>query len=257
MSQSAGFFQQFMKRIGPPAYRALSPIRPGHALGALLAFFVIAWLFQAIAVYGLGFARYLLFESSYKPDDPLVSETELWIIFIFAQILLLILVLNKLSWQMPLMERALSLFRMQLTLAQSIMLTCSILALICGLSSAIHHFFPTGSANPFREELNSDAWLAVFFVYAICWPIVGEVCFRGFLLSALTSHGYSFLRSAIIVTSLWTLLGWDYAWQDVITSLVIGMTLCGVLWRFGSLWLCISLHALLNCSIMAAVKWYT
>ncbi len=83
-------------------------------------------------------------------------------------------------------------------------------------------------------------------------PLSEELLFRGFLLPPLTRTRLGFSGAAILSSLLWALIHF-YTWQGFAIVFVIGLALSYLLWRTGSLWPGIVLHAILNVVFVAGI----
>ncbi len=115
---------------------------------------------------------------------------------------------------------------------------------------AIYTLWPkdfTTDLRPFADLAKSDAaWIAALVV-AIGAPLSEEILFRGFLLPALArSPAFGFWGAALFSTLGWTLMHWGYSAVGLVEVFVVGIYFCWLMWRYGSLWLAIALHAFYN-----------
>ncbi|MGE0630466.1 MAG: lysostaphin resistance A-like protein [Hyphomicrobiaceae bacterium] len=106
------------------------------------------------------------------------------------------------------------------------------------------HF--TADLRPFADLAKSDAAWVAAIVVAVGAPLSEELLFRGFLLPALTKSKLQFWGAALLSTLAWTVMHWGYSAVGMIEVYIIGLYFCWLMWRFGSLWLTIALHAFYN-----------
>lgn len=89
------------------------------------------------------------------------------------------------------------------------------------------------------------AW-AVIVAAVVLAPLWEEVCFRGFLLSALAKTRLGFWPAALISSGLWTALHAGYSWPGLASVLMAGLGLSWIMLRTGSLRATVVAHAVLN-----------
>ena len=90
----------------------------------------------------------------------------------------------------------------------------------------------------------------VFFMIAICTPVVEEIAFRGYLLDWFRRR-LSWNWSIIIVSLLFGLI---HGWAMALPTAFIGLFAAVLRKRYDSLWPAILLHALNN-GIAMAMLW--
>lgn len=89
-------------------------------------------------------------------------------------------------------------------------------------------------------------WLMIIGVIVLIGPIMEEIIFRGFIFTTVIKTRLGFVGAAIITSGLWTLLHSHYKWQLLIVLFMFGCGLAFVVWRTGSLWSGIAVHAANN-----------
>lgn len=100
----------------------------------------------------------------------------------------------------------------------------------------------------------------LFFVIAaglaIGAPLAEEIIFRGQIFAALSQTPLGFSGSALVTSALWAGIHWPTQELYVVGLLfLMGLLLCWLLVRFGSLWVTIACHAAWNA--MSAYALYT
>jgi uncharacterized protein len=98
----------------------------------------------------------------------------------------------------------------------------------------------------FIPMVRSQWWPVFAVAIAIGAPLSEELLFRGFLQSALAKTGIGFIGATILTAAGWTLLHIQYSWFGLAQVFVIGLYLSWLLWRSGTLWLPIAVHAIYN-----------
>lgn len=98
----------------------------------------------------------------------------------------------------------------------------------------------------FTPLIRSSAWPAYALVIAVGAPLSEELLFRGFLQSALAKSWLGYIGASVVTTVSWTLLHIQYSIFGLAEIFVVGLFLCWVLWRTGSLWAAIIIHGLFN-----------
>ncbi len=98
------------------------------------------------------------------------------------------------------------------------------------------------------------AGLAVFAV--VLAPIVEEVFFRGFVFTAMRSKLNVAWAALISGVMFGAVHAFGSPWQFLVPLSLLGVVLCLIYWKTGSLYPCIALHALNNCvALSAALDW--
>ncbi len=90
------------------------------------------------------------------------------------------------------------------------------------------------------------SWVLLVFVVAVAAPLSEEFAFRGFLLTALINTRLGLWGTAIVTSAGWTLLHYSYTWQLLLALFVFGILLTYIVWRTGSVWTGIFVHAVNN-----------
>lgn len=104
--------------------------------------------------------------------------------------------------------------------------------------------------KPFAKLAHSEGvWLALAIV-GLGAPVSEELMFRGFLLPALAQSRLGFPLAAVLTTLAWTVLHLSYSVAGLLEVFIVGLLFCWMMWRYGSLWLPMVLHALYNSSQM-------
>jgi len=98
----------------------------------------------------------------------------------------------------------------------------------------------------FGPMVKSSVWPAYALIIVVGAPLSEELLFRGFLQSALAPSRLGYIGASLVTTTSWTLLHIQYSMFGLAEIFVVGLVFCWVLWRTGSLWATISLHALYN-----------
>lgn len=102
----------------------------------------------------------------------------------------------------------------------------------------------------YLKELVSEGgwlnWVLIIGVIVLIGPIMEEVVFRGFIFTTVVKTRLGFIGAAVITSALWTMLHYHYKWQLLIVLFIFGCGLAFVVWRTGSLWSGIAVHAANN-----------
>lgn len=109
---------------------------------------------------------------------------------------------------------------------------------------------PTGDLKPFVGLVRSDLWWLTLFAVGVGAPLSEELLFRGFLQSALARTRLGFLGASLLTTATWTTLHASYSPLGLAQVTLVGLYLCWVLWRTGSLRVTIFCHSLYNALIV-------
>jgi hypothetical protein len=102
--------------------------------------------------------------------------------------------------------------------------------------------------------LRSDMWWVGALVIGAGAPVMEELTFRGFLLSALAQSRLGFLTAALISTLAWTLLHLGYSAAGMIEVFLIGLYFSWLTWRTGSVWPALFCHALYNSALVLFLR---
>lgn len=103
-----------------------------------------------------------------------------------------------------------------------------------------------GDIKPFVAMVRSDLWWLAVIAVGVGAPLSEELLFRGFLQSALARTRIGFAGASLVTTAAWTALHANYSALGVAQVAVIGLYLCWLLWRTGSLRVTIFCHAAYN-----------
>lgn len=106
---------------------------------------------------------------------------------------------------------------------------------------------------PFQQMLKGDAAWVFLAVIAVGAPLSEELLFRGFLFSALAKTRLGLVGTALVTTVLWTVLHMGYSVYGLVEVLGIGLFLCWILVRTGSLWMTILCHGIYNSVVAIAL----
>ncbi len=102
--------------------------------------------------------------------------------------------------------------------------------------------------------MRSGEWLVYALIIGVGAPLSEELLFRGFMLPALAKGRIGFTGAALVTTVLWTALHFSYSVFGLIEIFMIGLILSWALWRTGSLWAPLALHAINNGALAFAMK---
>lgn len=100
--------------------------------------------------------------------------------------------------------------------------------------------------DTFRPLVHSRAWPIYALIIVVGAPLSEELLFRGFLQSALAQSRLGYAGASVVTTVAWTLLHFQYSRYGLAEIVVVGLFFCWVLWRTGTLWTTILMHALYN-----------
>ncbi|MGI9481792.1 MAG: CPBP family intramembrane glutamic endopeptidase [Hyphomicrobiales bacterium] len=140
--------------------------------------------------------------------------------------------------------------------AQAFIETLLLLAIALGLTGLFFLAFPELEASVTKQAcdnlLTRHLWLDNLLLIILFAPLVEEFLFRGFLFSAWQSKKLPFIVPALSTSLLWTALHFHYDLAYLPFLFLDGMFLSWILWRHGSIWLCVSYHMGWN----AVAVWY-
>jgi membrane protease YdiL (CAAX protease family) len=108
--------------------------------------------------------------------------------------------------------------------------------------------------RPFVGLVRGPGLALAAAVMAVGAPLSEELLFRGFLLGALAQSRLGFWGAALVSTLLWSALHWGYSLAGLAEVFCIGMLLCWLLRRTGSLRVTIFCHTLYNALIVLALR---
>lgn len=109
-------------------------------------------------------------------------------------------------------------------------------------------------SSSFVPMAGSPWWTLFAIAITIGAPLSEEILFRGFLQSALARTRIGYVGAAILTSIGWTALHVQYSLFGLTQVLVIGLYFSWLLWRSGTLWLPITVHALYNSLSFALLK---
>ncbi len=108
----------------------------------------------------------------------------------------------------------------------------------------------------FSIMMQLPEWPIYAGIIAIGAPVSEELLFRGFMLPALSKSRLGFAGAALVTTLLWMALHYTYSIFGLIEIFAIGLILSWALWRTGSLWAPMALHAINNGALVIAMKFH-
>ena len=108
----------------------------------------------------------------------------------------------------------------------------------------------------FAPMVQSSTWPIYAFIIVVGAPLSEELLFRGFLQSALAKSRLGFVGASIVTTAAWSMLHIQYSAYGLAEIVVVGLFLCWVLWRTGSLRATIILHGLYNGAQFVGMKFH-
>lgn len=103
--------------------------------------------------------------------------------------------------------------------------------------------------EPFVALMHSDGWWIALLAISIGAPLMEELVFRGFLLSALASSRIGFAAGSVLSSVAWTSLHASYSLLGLLEVFAVGLFFSWLLWRTGSLRVPIFCHAAYNSGI--------
>jgi CAAX protease family protein len=101
---------------------------------------------------------------------------------------------------------------------------------------------------PFMEEIYASARspLLLLLALAVTVPILEELFFRGFILSALDSLGVPFRFAAAASALAWALIHTQYELYELASIFALGLLLAAARYRSRSIVPCIAMHSVFN-----------
>lgn len=131
-----------------------------------------------------------------------------------------------------------------------------LLGIALGLTGLTFLAFPGLEASVTKQACDNllarDLWLDNLLLVVVFAPLLEEFLFRGFLFSAWQSERLPFIVPALSTSLLWTFLHLQYDFAYLPFLFLDGMFLSWILWRYGSIWLCVAYHMAWNLVAM----WY-
>lgn len=103
--------------------------------------------------------------------------------------------------------------------------------------------------SPFVALVRSPAWWLALIAIAVGAPLMEELVFRGFLLSALAQSRVGFLAGSVVTSLCWTALHASYSVYGLVEVFAVGLYFSWLLWRTGSLRVPIFCHAAYNAGV--------
>lgn len=107
--------------------------------------------------------------------------------------------------------------------------------------------------QPFLQSPAAPFMLLLIVVGA---PLSEELLFRGFLFSALARSRIGLIGASLVSTALWTLPHAGYSLQGMLTVFIVGLALCAILVRTGSLRVTIFCHAVYNAGVVVFMLFF-
>lgn len=128
------------------------------------------------------------------------------------------------------------------------------LVLFGAYSLAVWLFDPAIIAKdlqPFSALMRSGAWWLALLAIALGAPLMEELLFRGFLLSALARSPIGFAGASVVTSAAWTALHASYSLAGLIEVFAVGLYFSWLLWRTGSLLVPMLCHGFYNAGVAA------
>ncbi len=114
----------------------------------------------------------------------------------------------------------------------------------------------TKDVSPFVALMRSEAWWLALVAIAVGAPLMEELVFRGFLLSAISRSRLGFAAASVITSACWTSLHASYSLFGLVEVFAVGLYFSWLLWRTGSLRVPIFCHAAYNAGIATFLMMY-
>lgn len=231
---------------GPPAYQ---PRTPWPAGGAVLATIAIL----ALSIFGGRLLAALAGLGDAETGQPPTARTDfsvagLWIVAAFqglaiALTLLASAFLGGRLGEVLALKAAPAGWR---AYAGGVLAMAVLQLVLAGIQHSLLKHDMLSDLRPFVGLINGPDWALTAAVLGLGAPLSEELLFRGFLLGALAQSRVGFWGAALISTLIWTALHAGYTLVGLAEVFLIGLFLCWLLWRTGSLRVVIFCHALYN-----------
>ncbi|MGD9785979.1 MAG: lysostaphin resistance A-like protein [Hyphomicrobiaceae bacterium] len=126
-------------------------------------------------------------------------------------------------------------------------------ALLGALSWLVDHSSVEADLAPFRDLARSDAWWLALFAASVGAPLMEELLFRGFLMTALSRSRLGFVGASLISSALWTGLHVGYSPPSLVAVFLVGLYFSWLVWRTGSLKVPLVCHGIYNLVVVLIV----
>jgi uncharacterized protein len=127
---------------------------------------------------------------------------------------------------------------------------------VVGVFTLVSHFALSHDATADLKEtaalFRGPWWPLALVVIGIGAPVSEELLFRGFLQSALVPTWLGYWGASVVSTALWTVMHAGYSIVGLVEVFLIGLVLCYLLRRTGSLRVTLACHGIYN-SLIALV----
>jgi membrane protease YdiL (CAAX protease family) len=133
-----------------------------------------------------------------------------------------------------------------------------LMAGLLGLLNAVLYWLQSDVLSDMEQYLHlvrSEPWLLSVLAIGIGAPLMEELLFRGFLLSALARSRLGFAPAAVLTTGAWTALHWGYSVVGLLEVFGVGLYFSWLLWRTGSLWPPLICHAVYNTGLVLVLRY--
>lgn len=234
---TAGLFR------GPPAYRPLSTWHPAAALLATLGITIVAMVAGVVGAVLV------------KPSGGTGGEAAGWP-FVAAlaasQVSAILLTLYCARAYSGRVADVLALRPPAQGIAAYPLAFGLMLAMVGAYTAVVWFIDPsllTHDLAAFAGLMQSEAWWLALAAIALGAPLMEELLFRGFLLSALARSRIGFAGGAVVTSAAWTMLHPSYSVAGLLEVFMVGIYFSWLLWRTGSLRVPMFCHALYNGSI--------
>ena len=238
------------QRLQPPARRTYIARTPWGPVGGLIAGFAITFIAFATIIAAV------IIVGRLTGDDARVPN---WASMALLQAVMALGALWVAGWFGGIRADVLALGRPLPRIGALLPLLAVFLAFAIPYTVAVYWLRPDvliADNQAFAIMMQLPEWPIYAVIIAIGAPVSEELLFRGFMLPALSKSRIGFAGAAVVTTVLWMALHYTYSIFGLIEIFVIGLILSWALWRTGSLWAPIALHAINNGALVIAMKFH-
>ena len=138
-------------------------------------------------------------------------------------------------------------------IAKTVCLIAAVLAILSWISFNFFWSDVERDLRLFKQLIGSSDLTLPILVLCIGAPLSEELLFRGYLFGRLSKSSLGPVLAALLTSFGWTLLHWGYSTIGMIEVFVAGLLFTWALWRTGSLWVPLCLHAIYNAAVLGVI----
>jgi membrane protease YdiL (CAAX protease family) len=105
---------------------------------------------------------------------------------------------------------------------------------------------PPFVVDAYRSARESGTIVLFAIALVVAAPLAEEIVFRGFMFRGLAASRVGIAGAILIPSAIWSAMHVQYETFFIVQIFILGVVFAWLRWRSGSLWLTITLHAIVN-----------